>query len=127
MVPEVQQASDTDFIRFLKMTAPPPWWRGKCIKKGTLVKAMAGVLLSDDNRIFVFMDLRGTGRFPFVYRHALRFLHEVSEEVGGDAIHALCDENYPQARNFMIRLGFEKTDEEMNDERVWKWQVSEQS
>jgi len=126
MRPEIHDADDTDFARFFKTQAPATRWRGKCIRKGDLVKAMAGVVLSDDGRYFAFMELRGAGRFPLVFRRVLRFLENTIEDFEIDEVFAFCDDRYPRAHQFIERLGFVKTEEEHDQGKVWRWRASEQ-
>jgi len=126
--PEIVDATDLDFARFFKTGTPDRWWKGQCIKKGSLVKAIAGVIEADeDGRIFVFMELRGIGRYPFMFRRVLRFILNVAEEHDIEEMFAFCDQRYPRAHEFLSRLGFKETTEEIDNQRVWIWQVSAHS
>jgi len=122
-MPEITKASDTDFIRFFKLPGLETWWTGYCVKDGKLVKAIAGVVFGDDGRYFAFMDLRGAGRFPLVFRRIWRFLNHELQEHGVEELYAVCDEAYPNARKFLDRLGFEETSEVIGKDKVWIWRA----
>lgn len=120
---DIVKADDIDFVRFFKLPVLETWWTGYCIKKGKLVKAIGGVVFGDDGRYFAFMDLRGAGRQPLVFRRVWRFLREELTPEGIEELYVMCDESYPQASRFLERLGFKPTDEFIGEERVWVWRT----
>ena len=92
-----------------------------------MVRALAGFVKSDDGRYFGFMDLQKSGRYPLILREFKWFLRALPQDHGINQLHVLCDETYPRAASFLSHLGFTQTDEIIEEQKVWKWQASEQS
>jgi hypothetical protein len=119
---KIVDATDMDFVRFFKMPAPTGEWYAKVQKDGKLVKAIAGIIKADDGRYFGFMDLKGSARYPLIFRVFKRFIENLPQTHGITKLFVTCDESYLRSEAFLARLGFVETDEVIEDNKVWMWQ-----
>lgn len=126
-MPRIVEATDMDFVRFFKMDAPTGHWFGKAMKEGRLVKAIAGIIRVDDGRYFGFMDLRGSARYPLIFRVFKRVVERLPETHSITELFVTCDRQYRRSEEFLARLGFVETDETIEGNKVWKWQHSARS
>lgn len=117
---QVVEATDEDLARMFGGVVIHGEWYGLCARRGRLVTAMGGVLRKED-AFYAFLEVPAYMRGRYVYRHAFRFLQSLKER-GVQSVRASCDETIPRAKEFMERLGFTETDEQLDGRTVWEWQ-----
>jgi hypothetical protein len=117
----VEPATEDDIHRFYGGIEFKTGWHGRVMRKGRLVAAFGGALESEEPGVWYgFLEVPRHLRRPALLRHALSVLNEAKAS-GAKVIRAVCDENIPRAREFMLRLGFKPTDETIDDKAVWEW------
>ncbi len=121
------KATEKDLFRLYSAEVLERWefgywdeWSAYCAKEGNNILGMSGYTLKN-NTAWFFMDVLERIKRPVMYRYGVRFLKHLRES-GITDIRAICDETKPKAREFMERLGFEQTEDELDGVRVWKWQ-----
>ncbi len=116
----ISKATKADIRRFYGIDMPTAW-EGIVGKRGKLIVGVGGVFVTPDGEVQGFMDLSPYARKPLVFRYVIMYLRELKAR-GIDCIKVMCDTRFNRAEEFLLRLGFEKTDEETNGMRCWKWQ-----
>ena len=122
---QIERATDIDFVRFYKHE-PPKEWIGYAVKKGKLVKSMAGVAKLEDGSFFGFLNITDKYRKPILFRQVLRALLLAARELNATTVKTTCDLDIPHAEFFLRRLGFLPTDDEINNQKVWVCQALKQ-
>lgn len=113
-------ATDTHW-QSLFGTTPPDGWFGRTLLDGEgRIAAMGVVWFAIDGRWWAGFRLEAPEALPRVaiHRAALDGLAFSREQ--GLALHALCDETRPRAREWLERLGFRMTDERLPGGVVWR-------
>lgn len=117
---EVRPATDEDLARFyggITFTSP---WTGRAIRRGRLIAGFGGAVEVESGVWVAFLDVPAHMRKPSLYRHVRAGMTEIVER-GGHTIRAAVDDSIPQALNFMVRLGFKPTDEQIDGRAVFEW------
>lgn len=110
---KVRPAEDMDFVKLYGMPAPENW-EGFAGVNGRLVIGLGGVVKTDTGN-WGFFDAIPSAKVPVViHRLAVRFLSGYRETVK-----VVCDTSINNAEKWLLRLGFEKTDEEYGGMNVW--------
>lgn len=118
MTLRVDKATEDDVARFYGGIEFTGDWEGYVIRKGKLIAAFAGIFRNGEDWFAIF-EVPAHLRTPTLYRRAKRFLAGKTEP-----IKAVCDMRIPRAEEFMTRLGFEPTDEVLDNKVIWKCPVS---
>src|SRR6478609_8351009 len=117
-MPRIQEATDDDIARASGGMQFTGQWVAKTIKRGRLVDAVGGAFEIEDGVWFGFLELPERYRAPSVFRHVRAVMTEARGR-GATTIKATCDLRIPRAKEMMVWLGFEPTDEIINGEVVW--------
>lgn len=88
------------------------------MKKGRLVAAIGGAFEVKEGVWFGFLELPSHLRRPSIYRHVVDVLRAARDQ-GAVTLKATCDTRIPRAEEMMRKIGFEPTDETINDKKVW--------
>ena len=113
------EAGDDEFARFFGISVNG-FYRAMAMKRGRLIVGMAGIIEGDDGYHVGFLDLPIWERKRMLFRESVRFLKACADD-GVTRITTTCDDRYPRAAEFLFRLGFEKTNNEVNGLPVWVW------
>lgn len=122
MKPEVVSATDEEFSRFYGGMQVNGKWVGRAVKRGRLVSAFGGLIETAEGEWLAFLDIPSHERRPSLYRH-IRAAFKEAKEQGAKVIKATCDKSIPRAEALMKHLGFEPTEETLDDKVVWRWQL----
>jgi RimJ/RimL family protein N-acetyltransferase len=117
---EIGPADDIDFARYFQGMQVTTRWVGRAMRRGRLIAGFGGLLETNDGEWLAFLEVPAEERKPHVYRHVLAAFSE-AKALGARRITAWCDTTIPGAEKLMKRLGFEKTDEIIEDKEVWAW------
>ncbi len=120
-----EEAREEDFIRFYKGVFPATDWRGKVMRRGRLVVAVAGIVEDPDGTYWGFLDLPPWERKRMVFRESKRFLDQCARD-GIDCIRTTCDDSIERAEIFLERLGFERTGRTIDNKAEWIWRALQQ-
>lgn len=122
MKPVIVPATDEEFSRFYGGMQVNGKWIGRAVKRGRLVSAFGGLIETAEGEWVAFLDVPSHERRPSLYRH-VRAAFDEAKEQGARVIKATCDTNIPRAEALMKHLGFEPTDEMIDNKAVWRWQL----
>lgn len=115
----VEPASDDSFARFYRGVVIHHEWIGYVAKRGNLVIAAGGVIKRPDGQWIGFLDMPAYLRTPLAFKYATKLLKEAASR-GAASVQVTCDETIPKAERFLVRLGFEKTEVEVDGKAIWQ-------
>ncbi|MDW9772551.1 hypothetical protein GOA89_11560 [Sinorhizobium meliloti] len=117
---EIIQADEDHFARFYHGMQVTGRWIGRAMVKGRLVAGFGGLIETEAGEWIAFFEVPEHERKPSVLRHIKAAFAEAKEQ-GAKVIKATCDTSIPRAEALMRHLGFEPTDETLDDKVVWAW------
>ncbi|MDM9629543.1 hypothetical protein QTL95_27030 [Rhizobium sp. S152] len=115
---DISIATDDDIARFYGAIEFRSKWAARALRRGRLIAGFGGLLEIEDGVWFAFFDVPAEHRKPSIYRHILSAFREAKAK-GAQVFKAKCTETIPRAVALMEHLGFERTDEMIDDEVVW--------
>lgn len=118
---KIAWATEDDVARYYGGIEFRARWIGKSMRRGLLVAGFGALIETSDGEWVAFLEVPETERRPSLYRHVLEAFERAKEQ-GAKVIKASCDTSIPRAEDLMRRLGFEPTDETVNEKVLWKWQ-----
>lgn len=118
--PTVNPATDDDVARFYGGIQFNGEWHAKAMRKGRLVAGMGGVIETEPGVWVGFLEVPAGERRPSLYRHVIEML-DAAKASGATTIKTWCDDSIPRAEAMMRKLGFQPTDETIDDKVVWAW------
>lgn len=118
---KITPATDIDFARYYGGVEVTGRWVGRAMWRGRMIAGFGGLIETDTGEWFAFLEVPREERKPHVFRHVLAAITEAKEQ-GAKIIKATCDTSIPRAEELMKHLGFEPTEEIVNNKVVWKWQ-----
>lgn len=117
---EIIQATEDHFARYYHGMQVTGRWVGRAMVKGRLVAGFGGLIETGDGEWLAFFEVPVHERKPSLLRHILAAFNEAKEH-GAKVIKATCDTSIPRAEALMKHLGFEETDETIDEQKVWAW------
>lgn len=117
--PMVDMATDDDVARFYALQFPRGWM-GKVIRKGRLVAGFGGLIECENGDWVAVLEVPAHLRVPSLFRHAMRLLRDAKDQ-GVARIIATCDPEITRSEEFMRKLGFVPTEEEIDGKVIWQW------
>lgn len=115
----VEPATDDTFARFYRGVVIHHDWIGYVAKQGRLVVAAGGLVQRPDGQWIGFMDMPAHLRTPLALKYATKLLKEAASR-GAASVQVTCDETIPKAEKFLVRLGFEKTEDVVDGKAIWE-------
>jgi hypothetical protein len=116
----IATATDDDVARFYGPIEFTSRYVAKALRKGKLVAALGGAFEHKDGVWYGFLEIPVSERRLSVYRHTVRLLQEV-KAAGAVMVRATCQTEIPRAAEFLARLGFVPTEDEIDGRQVWEW------
>lgn len=117
---EIVQATEDEFARFYHGMQVTGRWVGRAMRKGRLIAGFGGLIETKDGEWFAFFEVPAHERKPSLLRH-IRAAFADAKGQGAKVIKATCDTSIPRAEALMKHLGFEPTEEQIDDKVVWAW------
>lgn len=85
-----------------------------------MLLGIGGVFFGTDGRWWATFARAPGIRSRLTAQHAARTILDAAGEAGL-TVHAMADDSIAGAEFWLRRLGFEETDEILNNSRVWRW------
>jgi len=115
---EITVATADDVARYYGAIEFKSQWTGRTLRKGRMIAGFGGLLEVDNGVWLAFLEVPAEFRRPSIYRHIVAALQEAKAK-GALVFKAKCDQSIPRSAALMEHLGFQPTDEVLDNEVVW--------